>query len=268
MRLARAGSADQDDVALLGDELAAGKIALPILVDRRAFEREVVDILGERQLGDGELISDRTRVLLRYLRLEQIADEPLRLMLALERSGVNLVVGALHAVELGFTHHFDDFGSLHGQALLSWSYRAQSATGACWSFSASGVKIGATGPDRGREGFCTSPPSEPYGRFSRIRLSSRWFPHRDCLAFRQAASRVNSSGGAKNLFGRQTIPNTSFDTVTGADSMRSVQTEPFTRDKSRASAPCLAICINGAVMASSRFPTSIFLPCLPSRGVC
>src|SRR5277367_6401745 len=26
-------------------------------------------------------------------------------------------------------------------------------------------------PDRGREGFCTSPPSEPYGRFSRI------FPH-------------------------------------------------------------------------------------------
>src|SRR5271156_1526272 len=91
--------------------------------------------------------------------------------------------------------------------------------------------------DRGREGLCTSPPSEPYGRFSRIRLSSRWFPHRDCLAFHQAASRVNSSGGAKNLFGRQTIPNASFDTVTGADSMRSVQTEPFTRDKSRASAP-------------------------------
>jgi hypothetical protein len=59
-------------------------------------------------------------------------------------------------------------------------------------------------PDRGREGFCTSPPSEPYGRFSRIRLSSRWFPHRDCLACRQAASRVNSSAVAKNLFGQQT----------------------------------------------------------------
>ena len=43
-------------------------------------------------------------MLLRYLRLEQIADEPLRLMLALERSGVNLVVGALHAVELESTH--------------------------------------------------------------------------------------------------------------------------------------------------------------------
>src|SRR6202167_4317671 len=146
MRLARAGSTDQDDVALLGDELAAGEVAHEILVDRRALELEVVDILVERQLGDRELISDRTRVLLRYLRLEQIADEPLPLMFAPARGGVNLVVGALHAVELEFTHHVDDFGSLHGQALLSWSYRAQSATGACWSFSASGVKIGATGP--------------------------------------------------------------------------------------------------------------------------
>ena len=27
-----------------------------------------------------------------------------------------------------------------------------------------------------------SPPSEPYVRFSRIRLSSRWFPHRESLA--------------------------------------------------------------------------------------
>ena len=33
-------------------------------------------------------------------------------------------------------------------------------------------------PDRGREGKA-SPPSEPYVRFSRIRLSSQWFPHRD-----------------------------------------------------------------------------------------
>src|SRR5271169_6148091 len=146
MRLARAGSADQDDVALLGDELAAGKIAHQILVDRRGFELEVIDILGERQLGDGELISDRTRVLLRYLRLEQIAHELVRLMLTLDHRGVNLVVGALHSVELEFAHHFEDFGSLHGHALLSWSYRAQSATGACRSLSASGVKMGATGP--------------------------------------------------------------------------------------------------------------------------
>src|SRR6516162_10671023 len=31
-----------------------------------------------------------------------------------------------------------------------------------------------------------SPPSEPYVRFSRIRLSSWQFPHRECLAARHA----------------------------------------------------------------------------------
>ena len=36
--------------------------------------------------------------------------------------------------------------------------------------------------DRGRKGLSPSPPSEPCWRFSRTRLSSRWFPHRDWLA--------------------------------------------------------------------------------------
>ena len=38
------------------------------------------------------------------------------------------------------------------------------------------------GGDRGRERRKPSPPSEPCGRFSRTRLSSRQFPHRDWLA--------------------------------------------------------------------------------------
>ena len=46
--------------------------------------------------------------------------------------------------------------------------------------------------DRGREGFEPSPPSEPCVRFSRTRLSSRWFPHRECLACSKAVRRVNS----------------------------------------------------------------------------
>ena len=37
-----------------------------------------------------------------------------------------------------------------------------------------------------------SPPSEPYGRFSRIRLSSRWFPHREGLAVSQAVCSASS----------------------------------------------------------------------------
>src|SRR5271168_1764520 len=58
MRLACAGPADQDDVALLGDEAAAGQIAHQSLVDRRILEDEVFDVLGQRQFGDGELVPD------------------------------------------------------------------------------------------------------------------------------------------------------------------------------------------------------------------
>ena len=80
MRLAGAGSADQDYVALLSDESGAGKIAHQMLINRRVFERKVIDIFGKWHLGDGELISDRTRLLLRYFGLQQIADELLRLV--------------------------------------------------------------------------------------------------------------------------------------------------------------------------------------------
>jgi hypothetical protein len=59
MRLTGAGPADQDDIALLRDEAAAGEIAHQALVDWRALELEAVDVLGERQLGDGQLVLDR-----------------------------------------------------------------------------------------------------------------------------------------------------------------------------------------------------------------
>ena len=41
-----AGPADEDDVALLGDESAAGQIAHESLVDRRILEGEVFDVFG------------------------------------------------------------------------------------------------------------------------------------------------------------------------------------------------------------------------------
>ena len=59
MGLAGAGAADQHDVALLGDEAAAGEIIDKRLIDRRAVELEVGDVLCKRQLGDGELVFDR-----------------------------------------------------------------------------------------------------------------------------------------------------------------------------------------------------------------
>lgn len=48
-----------------------------VLVDRRAVELEVGDILGEWQLGDGELVFDRPSLLLVDLGGEQIADDTL-----------------------------------------------------------------------------------------------------------------------------------------------------------------------------------------------
>ena len=77
MRLAGASPADQDGVALLSDEAAAGEVVHERLIDRRAFELEVVEVLGERQLGDGELILDRARLLLVDLGVEQITDDAL-----------------------------------------------------------------------------------------------------------------------------------------------------------------------------------------------
>jgi MFS superfamily sulfate permease-like transporter len=40
--------------------------------------------------------------------------------------------------------------------------------------------------DRGRDRLSPTPPSEPYWRFSRLRLSCSGFLHRDCFAVRQA----------------------------------------------------------------------------------
>ena len=62
---------------------------------------------------------------------------------------------------------------------------------------------GGTIEDRGRKRLSPSPPSEPCVRFSRTRLSSRWFPHRDWLASFQAVCMVNSPWAAKNLLGQR-----------------------------------------------------------------
>src|SRR5579863_2369235 len=178
MGFACPSSADKDDVALLSDEAAAGEIANQAFVDWRILEGEVVDVFGERQLGDRELVFDRARLLLGDLGLEQIADEALRLVFALERCCERLVIGVLHAVKLELAHQVEDFRSLHGHALLKLSYLAQSAIGAWRSLSASGVKIGATGPGSRRR-----------ARMFKI-TSAEWTPSaRPCA---QAASTADS----------------------------------------------------------------------------
>ena len=114
---AGAGAADQHDVALLGDEAAAGEIIDERLVDRRAVELEVGDVLGQRQLGDGELVLDRAGLLLVDLGVEQIADDALGFVLAFDGSRHDLVEGSLHAVELELAHEIEDLGSFHQMVL-------------------------------------------------------------------------------------------------------------------------------------------------------
>ncbi|MDB5758177.1 MAG: hypothetical protein JWM30_1466, partial [Burkholderia sp.] len=55
--------------------------------------------------------------------------------------------------------------------------------------------------DRGRERRSPSPPSEPYVRFSRIRLSSWQLPKRDCLATSQSVCAANRQARARKASG-------------------------------------------------------------------
>src|SRR5262245_24394235 len=58
MRLAGAGSTDQYSVALLRNKRTVRQMTDQRRVDRRASEIEVVDVLGQRQFGDGQLLLD------------------------------------------------------------------------------------------------------------------------------------------------------------------------------------------------------------------
>ncbi len=121
MCFAGAGPANQNGIALLGKESAAGEIAHQGLVNWRAVELEVVEILGERQLGYGELVFDRACLLLIDLGGEQIADDALRLVLAFDRGRHDLIEGGLHPVELKLSHEVEQFGSFHQLSLLRLS---------------------------------------------------------------------------------------------------------------------------------------------------
>src|SRR6476620_3456782 len=107
--------------ALRCDEATAGEIVHERLIDRRALELEVVEVLGERQLGDGKLVLDRARLLLVDLGVEQITDDALGFMLTFDGRGHDLVEGGLHAVELELAHEIEELGSFHQLVLLRLS---------------------------------------------------------------------------------------------------------------------------------------------------
>src|SRR4029078_6816769 len=89
MGLAGSGPADQHDVALLSEEAPTCQVVDQRLIDWSAVELEVVEVFCKRQLGDGELVLDRARLLLADLGLEQGADDVLALMLAVDGGGAD-----------------------------------------------------------------------------------------------------------------------------------------------------------------------------------
>ena len=104
MGLTGSGAADQHEIALMIEEGSGGEVVDQGLIDLGRLEVELVDLLGQRQLGDGHLVFDRTRLLLTDLGCQEVANDLLRLVLALDRRGDDLVVGCPHAVKLQLAH--------------------------------------------------------------------------------------------------------------------------------------------------------------------
>jgi len=117
MGFAGAGPADEHGIALLGDEATASEVVDERLVDWRTLEVEVIEVLGERQLGDGKLVFDRAGLLLADLGVEQIADDALGLVLAFDSGRHDLVEGRLHAVELKLAHEIEELSAFHQMVL-------------------------------------------------------------------------------------------------------------------------------------------------------
>lgn len=111
--------------------------------------------------------------------------------------------------------------------------------------------------NRGREGLSPSPPSEPYGRFSRIRLSSRWFPHRGCRCRAEPRGRRAAQTQPR---GKPLNAVTSAGTI-GIGS---------TGDSIEWVAPALSPFghLSGLSIRLSGLRPSTFLPCLPSDRFC
>jgi len=116
--LARARTTNQHDITLVGEERPGGKIADQRFIDRRACELEVGDLLGERQLGDRHLVLHRAGMLVGDLRLQQLTDDVLNGILALDRISDHLVIGMAHAGKLEVAHQLQDLVTLHHHAAL------------------------------------------------------------------------------------------------------------------------------------------------------
>ena len=96
-------------------EAAGGQLPDQGFVDRGGEEVEVGQLLGHRQAGDGHPALDRARLLLGDLGLQQLADDLLRRVAALEPVGDDIVEGGGHARQLERAHHLQDLMTRRGR---------------------------------------------------------------------------------------------------------------------------------------------------------
>ena len=82
---------------------------------------ELLNLASDRQLGDGDLVFDRTRFLLIDLGSQQVADHLLGFVLSPDGCRHQFVVGRTHTEELEVGHRGKDLGAFHHPALRSRS---------------------------------------------------------------------------------------------------------------------------------------------------
>jgi len=147
------------------------------------------------------------------------------------------------------------------------------ASGAKWAPGIAGkpapTKTSSSSPDRGREEFPLSPPSEPCVRFSRTRLSSQWFPHRDWLANNQAPVSCEKLQCSEICIWPTSDHLLTLTPLPSAANMRSIR---FVRSTQYHSGEAVSACLALAGTLSASVMRSLFpsfqhpLSCLPSLG--
>ena len=113
MGLARAGAADQHDVALPRQERSCLQRTHQPLVDRRAAEHERVDVLYNWQLGSAHPVADRGGMAVGGFSTKQIGQDLHGRALTLHAGGDRLIERSGHALEAQPTHGIDHLMPLH-----------------------------------------------------------------------------------------------------------------------------------------------------------
>jgi hypothetical protein len=95
------------------EEAALVPVAHQGLVHRRGGEVELGERLGQREARLAQAIGGRAGAVVGELGLQELTDDLLDRVPALERTGDDLVVGRPHARELERGHHLKDLVALH-----------------------------------------------------------------------------------------------------------------------------------------------------------